>query len=177
MEKKNNNPEVFKLPLLILYLVHSVKKRNSHFLGRTKIQKLMYLFSLEINEDYNYTLHLFGPYSSYIESELNHAKNMSLIDENYYGDGYDYRSNDEQNEYLRYLSDKEKKLLDCISKKYSNFSAKELTVITTAIYIKNNFKEEDNNIVEEVYKLKKKDFSKDKIKEILKSKKIINTES
>lgn len=168
MEPKN----IFKGPALIAYLVKKLgEKYSNKQVGKTIIQKLIFLFLREINKDqtnlnYDFSLHHYGPFSSELAADLNFTENIDFIRVEWRSSlGY-FLKVGEDISFERHLTSNEKEKLNQIALKYGNFDVKELSILATALYIKDNFNTPTKNIPEIVRKLKA-DYSIEQINEIL----------
>ncbi|MBO8161466.1 MAG: hypothetical protein H0Z24_07495 [Thermosipho sp. (in: Bacteria)] len=166
--------KVIEGALLIFYLVKKLKEKYPEKqIGKTLIQKMMYLFGESSKKDFEYTMYHYGPYSFEISEYINLSENLNLIKVNWVPNkGYyiEPESNFEINGKL--TSEKLKKIEELIEK-FGHFSANELAIITTALYVKKNFGIEKNEeIIRTVLSLKPNN-EKDWIESILKKAKII----
>jgi len=142
---------------LIVYLIKKVKARYPEKqIGKTLVQKLMYLFEVKSKRDFDYTMYHYGPYSSKVENFLGIAKNLECIDISWHpGRGYFIEPKDDGRLNSLKISKEDKNVLDDIIEKYGAFSAKELSIIATAVYAKENFAITDSEkLVDAVLSLK-----------------------
>jgi len=160
---------------LIVYVIKKVKARYPEKqIGKTLVQKLMYLFEVKSKRDFGYTMYHYGPYSSKIETYLEMAKNLEYIDISWHTTrGYFIEPKDNDRLTSLKISERDKKILDYIVEKYGVFSAKELSIIATAVYAKENFAITDSEkLVDAVLSLKPEN-KKEWIQSLLKQAKII----
>jgi uncharacterized protein YwgA len=135
------NTNIFHGPALIYYLVKKKSEKDpSAQVGKTVIQKLFYLLSRQGVGNFDYSLYHYGPYSSQVSSELNFAENIGALSANWVPDrGYFISPVSSRQSLLRYLEEKEKTAIDEVVRKYGNYNAGDLSVITTALFLKENF--------------------------------------
>jgi len=75
--------EMLKGPAIIYYLVKQLKEKYpDKQVGKTVIQKLMYLFESKSNGDFEFTMYHYGPYSSKVGEYVNIAEVLGLIKQN-----------------------------------------------------------------------------------------------
>ncbi|MBN2373598.1 DUF4065 domain-containing protein [bacterium] len=160
---------LFKNTALISNLVKKISDEYPEKqIGKTVIQKMVYFIARKGVIDFEYTLYHYGPYSAQTSSELNFAKLIGALNINWIREkGFFIEPKNIPLEYD--LKDKEKKGIEEVVKKYGKYNAQELSVITTALYIKDNFEFcNQNNLIDAVQSLKpqfKKDWIKSKLKE------------
>lgn len=147
--------EILKYPVIIYYLVKKLKERNPEKqIGKTVLQKMMYLFEGRSNSDLGFTMYHYGPYSSEVEDYINLAEVLGLIKVDWKPEkGYFIEPNEPLN-LPSEVTSSEKEMIDNLVNKYGDFSAIELSIIATAIYIKDNFGIGDNEIIDTVLSLK-----------------------
>jgi uncharacterized protein YwgA len=172
--------ELFKRLATILFLVKKInEKYPSKQIGKTLIQKMMYLIKREGVVDYTYSMYHYGPFSNEVSSDLNlcEALGMLTIDWNI-DKGYIIKRKEDQSGkesiYEKELSNDDKNKIEKIVEEYGSFSTKELSIITTAIFLKEeeSIKSTDD-LVKIVFSLKP-DYSEDFIREILKKSRVIS---
>ncbi|MCC6156995.1 MAG: hypothetical protein IT350_03015 [Deltaproteobacteria bacterium] len=133
---------------LLSYVIHVVDRLRSRqgegeppaYLGRTKIQKIVYFLSLiGVPNTYRFLLHRFGPYSTEIQDDLDRLVSFEiLLDES--GDGrryYDYRSTNQSNELWRSFRVQIEPFQDRIDpfvEALAKLSDDDLEVVSTLVY-------------------------------------------
>ena len=140
---------------LIYWLVKKLEEKYpNRQIGKTKIQKLMYLLEEELNEDFEYTMYHYGPYSSEIAESLSTANMAGWLDLKWHIDkGYFISAKDISLPFS--IKDKEREIIEKIIDKYGDFSAVELSIIATAVYVRKNFEVGDSDeIIDIVLSLK-----------------------
>jgi len=148
---------ILKNAKLIYWITKKLEEKYpENQIGKTKIQKLMYLLEDKLNEDFGYTMYHYGPYSSEIAESMNIANANGWIDMEWHVDsGYSMHIKDISDPLE--IQDKEERAIEKIVNKYGNFKALELSIIATALYVKKNFGVDNpNDIIDIVLDLKPK---------------------
>lgn len=160
--------------LFLYYLVKKLKEKYPEKqIGKTLIQKMMYLLGESLKMDFEYTMYHYGPYSFKVSDFINISENLNLLrikwvpQHGYYIEPQDdVKINDE-------LEYEELKKIDEMVEKFGGFTANELAIITTALYIKKNFGiKNDEEIIETVLSLKPNN-KREWVENILKKAKVI----
>jgi len=150
--------EIFRGPSLIFHLVKIAKEKYSNKqVGKTVIQKLMYLYAVRSLEDFDYTMHHYGPYSSKVGEYINMAEALELVEVKWIPEkGYFIEPNKKGMDKLPVQIEEEKlRQLETVIDEFGGFTANELSIISTTIYVKNNFGISDpQKIIETVLSLK-----------------------
>jgi len=146
---------IFKCPALIGFLVKKLKEKHRK-VGKTIVQKMMYLLTREKIVDFKYTMYHYGPYSFEVAGELNFAKDTGIVDIQWDEmDGYyDITPGSKLNDFENLIEEKEKKAIEKIVEDFGRFNAIEISIIATALFIKDNFKVPNKELAEKVKKLK-----------------------
>jgi len=131
----------FEIPYDRYALIAEIAQR-SHSLGRTALQKHLYLLQalFEVDVRYDFTLYTYGPFTSEILSDLDVAEAMGAVSVSFNPSGYgayvikpgaDYeRIQSKAKPFLNTISDKlEKQFND-----FGSFTAKELELRATIVY-------------------------------------------
>ena len=152
---------------LIYWLIKKLEEKYpGQQIGKTKIQKLMYLLEDSLNEDFGYTMYHYGPYSNEIAESLNVANIIGWLDMEWHvGEGY-YISLKNPSSISEIQPDEETKINEVVEK-YGHFTALELSIITTAVYVKKNFDVNDPNEIIDIVLSLKPNNKKEWIKDIL----------
>ena len=169
-------PTHLRYPILITNLVKRIKDEHpDKSVGKTIIQKMIYLLSLEGIGDSHYSLHHYGPYSPQIADEIDYAEfndflSVKWIDEQGYfidvGNKFDLKEHHLETD----VEQKVKIIVD----KYSNYNAKDLSFIATARYLQTNFNINDpKEIVLKIHLMKPK-YSELEIKNVLEEAEVIS---
>lgn len=141
--------------------------------GKKMIQKLLYLIERKgVNLDLGYSIHYFGPYSSKLDNALHTLENMGVIEIDTSGMTHVIKPGenpigDEGNELAQDVQEKINYVIDHFLGK----SALELEAITTLDYAATQILDEtasDEDIIEQVIKIKGTKFSKEYLKKELK---------
>ena len=150
--------EMLQGPILVFHLVKMIKEKYPNKqVGKTVIQKLMYLFETRSHEDFDYTMYHYGPYSSKVGGYINRAEALGLIDVKWIPKkGYFIEPNKKGMDKLPIQIEEEKlRQLETVIDEFGGFTANELSIISTTIYVKNNFGISDpQKIIETVLSLK-----------------------
>lgn len=143
--------EMLRGPSLVYHLVKRLKERYpDKQIGKTIIQKLFFLIETksESDLDFDYTMYHYGPYSSQIGEYISLAEALDFINVKWTSEkGYFIEPLDPPKELLLDIKDLQnllniKKLQDLLEEvvdNYGKFTANELSIIATAIYIKKRF--------------------------------------
>jgi len=125
---------------------HSVKKLSERYpdsqIGKTIVQKTMYMLTREGVIDFNYSMYHYGPYSAQVSSEINFAENIGAVEIDWISDkGYFIKPKSDELEEV--LSEDDKQVIDRVIDKYGRFNAIELSIIATALFVEDNFEVND----------------------------------
>lgn len=159
---------MFRNSGLIGYLV---KRLNETYpgkqIGKTIIQKIMYLLSRSDVANFSFSMYHYGPYSSEVSGELNFAERNGIVDISWKdAEGYYINPTEKGQDFEHLLSDGEKRAVDDMVARFGKYKAIDLSLIATALYLKDNFDVEEDRLVEAVHNAKKK-FSPEYIRSIL----------
>jgi len=158
--RMGNGPEesMFRNSGLIGYLVKRLKEKYpSKQIGKTVIQKMMYLLSRSDVANFGFSMYHYGPYSSEVSGELNFAERNGIVDISWKdAEGYYINPTERVQNFEYLLSDGEKRVVDDLVARFGRFKAVDLSLIATALYLKDNFDVEDDRLVEAVHNAKKK---------------------
>lgn len=151
---------------------HSVKKLSEKYpdsqIGKTIVQKIMYMLTRERVIDFNYSMYHYGPYSSQVSSEINFAENLGAVEMDWISDkGYFIKPKSDELEGV--LSEDDMQAIDRVIDKYGRFNAVEISIIATALFVEDNFEVSDNEELIRVVASLKPQYGKDRIKNILNS--------
>lgn len=149
---------------------HSVKKLSEKYpdsqIGKTIVQKIMYMLTRERVIDFNYSMYHYGPYSSQVSSEINFAENLGAVEMDWISDkGYFIKPKSDELEGV--LSEGDKQAIDRVIDKYGGFNAIEISIIATALFVEDNFEVTDTEELVRVVTSLKPQYS-NRIKNILK---------
>lgn len=149
---------IFTYPTLLGYLLKRMEKSYpDKQIGKTIVQKMMYLLTREGIVDFNYSMYHYGPYSSEVSGELDFANSTGIIDINWIDDkGYFINSTQKLENFETRLTEKNKQVVDKFVKKFGRFNAIELSLIATAFFLKDNFNIPNERIAEVVHNAKPK---------------------
>lgn len=162
---------IFHDPTLISYVVKNIKETYPEKqISKTIIQKLVYLLSRKNVVDFDYSLYHYGPYSSQVSSELNFAEEIDFIvidwipEKGYFiSPGPMYSSK----QLLQNTKKAERDAINEVIQKYGAYNAVELSIITTALFLKENFGVNDKSKLVEVVSSLKPQYNKERISNLL----------
>ena len=167
--------EMLKGPSLVYHLVKRFKEKYPEKqIGKTIIQKLLFLMETASELDFGYTMYHYGPYSSQVGEYIGLAENLGFIS---------VKWNSNKGYFIEPLQPDENLLLDIgnlhdlldeIVGNYGQFTANKLSIIATAAYIKNKFGIESlEELIDAVLRIKPNN-SREWIKDVLLEGKVIN---
>lgn len=147
---------IFKNPTLIGYLVKRIEEEfPGKQIGKTVLQKMVYLLESNGICHFDYSMYHYGPYSSQVSGELNFAENNGIVEISWEEDkGYFIKPGEALDRLEDFLVDEEKERINEIVKKYGGFNAVELSLIATALFLKDNFNVSDNELAKAVHNIK-----------------------
>jgi uncharacterized protein YwgA len=156
---------IFKNPALIAHLVKRIQEKYpGKQIGKTIVQKMLYLLSRDGVLNVDYSMHYYGPYSQKIASEIDFAESTDIIEIKWVDNkGYFISSNTDK---FESIIEAEKNYVDVIVDRFGGFNAKELSIIATALYLRDNFEIDDTKIVDSVHNIKEQ-YSAQEIRSIL----------
>ena len=161
---------IFTYPTLLGYLLKRMEDGYpDKQIGKTIVQKMMYLLTREGTVDFNYSMYHYGPYSSEVSGELNFANSAGIVNINWVDDkGYFINSTQKLENFMNRLTDQDKQVVDELVNKFGKFNAIQLSLIATAFFLKDNFNVSDVRLAEVVHDAKPK-YSHGYIKTVLQS--------
>lgn len=167
--------EMLKGPSLMYYLVKKLKEKYPNKqIGKTIIQKLLFLLETRSDLDFDYTLYHHGPYSSQIGEYIDLAEALDFISIRWDSKKGYFIEPFKPDENLLYDIKDLQNLIKEIVEDYGKFTANELSIIATAIYIKNKFNiKSSEELINTVWQAKPNN-RKDWIEKILMEGKVIN---
>lgn len=147
---------IFKNPTLIGYLVRRIgAEYPGEQVGKTVLQKMMYLLSRKKIVNFDYSMYHYGPYSSEVSGELNFAENTGIVEVKWIENkGYFIETTPKIEKFEHLLTEKEKQGINEIVKRFGSFNAIELSIIATAFFLKDNFEVQDTKLVSVIQKIK-----------------------
>jgi uncharacterized protein YwgA len=160
---------IFKGPAFITHLVKTIsEKYPDKQVGKTVIQKLLFLLTREGVVDFDYSMYHYGPYSAQAFIELNFAEDIGAVEVVWVQNrGYFIKPKDTSLE--RLLDEEEKAVINRIAEKYGTFNATELSIITTALFVRDYFGVVDDEEIVQVVASLKPQYRRDRIGDILKN--------
>ncbi len=158
---------------MISHLVKTIsEKYPEKQVGKTFIQKMVYLLAREGTADFDYSMYHYGPYSGQVSEELGFSENIGAVEIDWAPHkGYFIKSKDTSWE--QYLNESDKRVIDEIVNKYGEFGAIELSIITTTLFIQDNFAVKDKNELIHVVASLKSQHTEAGIDDILKKARVI----
>ena len=147
---------IFKNPAIIGSLVESLLTRDpSKQVGKTVVQKMMYLLSREGAVNFDYSMYHYGPYSAEVAGELNFAESAGIVEMKWVDEqGYFIKKGRNLTRFSSLITGDQKKAVDKLVDTHVQFNATELSIITTAFFLKDNFKVPDARLAKVVHDLK-----------------------
>ncbi len=147
---------IFKNPAIIGYLIKRLHEEHANKqIGKTFVQKMLYLLSREGVVDFDYSMYHYGPYSAGAASELNFAENRGLITIKWVdGAGYFVETTPELEKFEKLIQEEEKSVINKLIGKYGDFNAVDLSLLATAYFMKDNFNTPDAELAETIHNLK-----------------------
>jgi len=145
-------------------------------IGKTIIQKMMYFLERKLNADFKFSMYHYGPYSELVDIYLNFLESREILDIKWHSKtGYSISIKKEQEakeivkNFEKIVSDNEKRAIQDVVDKYGVLKppVAKLSIIATALFIKNNFGVKDDEVVN-VIKSIKPQYSDDYIRKTLK---------
>jgi uncharacterized protein YwgA len=178
VEKNNERKKAesaFKNAAFIGYLVKKLKQQSKRQVGKTKIQKLVYLLTREGIADFDYSMHYYGPYSTKVAEELSIAEKAEIIQSRQNGEnrGFFLSVDEEKEGKFEYLlKDDEMAGIDAIVDKFGRFDAKELSIISTYHFLNASSDLTQEELVIEIHKIK--NYREQDIRRVLERAAILN---
>jgi uncharacterized protein YwgA len=148
---------ITKGPAIISYLIKNLHKSDPQKqIGKTVVQKLIFLTTRNHVGDYEYALYHYGPYSGGVSSDLQYTTQLGALEINWNPDKGYFITPKSTESLEKELSPEEKTQINEIIEKYGKFNAIELSLIATAMFIidKGNFHGPKENLVKIVKLLK-----------------------
>lgn len=147
---------IFEYPALIGYLVKRLlEKHPNKQVGKTLVQKMIYLLSREGVVDFDYSMYHYGPYSSEVAGESDFAESAGIIDVTWKEKkGYFIKSSSNLATFDLGPNKKKKQAVDKLVEKYGHFNAIELSIITTAYFLRDDFGVPEGKLAEVVHDVK-----------------------
>jgi len=149
---------IFEIPALICYLVKRLlTKHPDKQVGKTIVQKMMYLLSRQGIVDFDYSMYHYGPYSSEVEGELNFAESAEIVEIKWVDEqGYYIKPGPNLSSFESLVTKDQRYAIDDLIDQYGHFNAIELSLITTAFFLKDDFGVPERRLAEVVHNVKPK---------------------
>jgi len=159
---------------LVGYLVNRLReKEEEKQIGKTVVQKMIYLMSMESDMDFDYSMYHYGPFSKHTAGALDLAKKYGFVKMEWVPEkGYFIEPLEKFSEEA--LDEESKDSIDRVVDRYGKYSAIELSIIATGVYVKTNFDYGDGEELVETVSSLKSDHDKDWIREILEEEGVID---
>jgi len=159
---------LYKKPALIGYMIKCLKeKAPEKQVGKTFIQKIIYLLTKDSDLDFHYALYHYGPYSFELSHELGFARDSGLVKIDWRDDeGYFLSTTKEMDKYNDLLSEEEKNKIEKLAYEYLQFNAKELSIVATAYFLLDHNNIDKSKLTDLINQIKPY-ISKEDIREIL----------
>lgn len=162
---------------LVGYLVKKLRERDENKqIGKTVVQKMIYLFGLESDTSFGYSMHHYGPFSKSAASALDLAKKHELVEIEWKPEkGYFIEPTGKVSE--KDVDDETKEALDRVVEKFGGYSAIELSIIATGFYVKRNFEYGSEGELVKTVSSMKPEHQRDWIEDLLSKEGIIGRSS
>ncbi len=150
---KMNAKSIFKNPALTGYLVKKInEKYPGKQVGKTIIQRMMYLLTRSKTVDFDYSMYYYGPFSSEVSGELNFAQDSGIIQIEWVDKkGYFINATTKLNDFDSLITDEEKSAIENITEKFGDFNAIDMSIIASAFFLKDNFGVSDTELVDVIH--------------------------
>jgi uncharacterized protein YwgA len=154
----NHEDSIFRASGLIGYLI---KKLNEDYpdqqVGKTVVQKMVYLLSRKNIAKFDFSMYHYGPYSSELSAELSFIEKNGIIEITWKdNEGYFIKPTNDSERFLSLINSDERKAIDETVNQFGKFKAIDLSLIATALYLKDNFGVEDSKLADAVHNAKKR---------------------
>ncbi len=158
---------------LIAYFVKRLRKKDEDMqIGKTVIQKMVYLFGLNSGRDFDYSMYHYGPFSKQVAWLLDLAQKNGYVDISWNSDkGYFIEPSGDIPEDI--LDNDIKRDADAVIDRYGGYNAIDLSLIATGLYVKNNFDHESEEKLVDIVLSFKSDYGEERIRELLIKEEII----
>lgn len=154
--------KAFKGVALVYFLIKKLREKYPDVqIGKTVVQKMSYLLERERRYDFGFSMYHYGPYSAQVSNYLDLAESLGLLKITWKPEkGYFIEPIrvDETNRIYQTLEDNinqgDLEKIDQIVENYGKLDplAIKLSIVATALYIKENFNVSDNNEIVEIVK-------------------------
>ena len=123
----------------LVYLVDMLKEVSSQ-VGKTVVQKMMFLLDKKGVVNYDYSLYHYGPYSPAVENDLNYVKFLNGVEIDWIKNkGYFIKPSSSAASLEGSLSDGEKGVIDGVVANFGKMMAKDLSLLATILYFWDRF--------------------------------------
>jgi|GEM_PF-573656 uncharacterized protein YwgA len=159
MQFGDGEKPMFKYPAMIGYLVKALRDKHpeEEQIGKTKIQKILFLLTRKHIVDFDYSMHYYGPYSPEVSNELLVAETAGIIQSKWKDDkGFFIEKGPNEKKFEEEIEKDEISAIDEIVEVFGKYNAKKFTILATLLFLndkKGFFSKED--LVEEVHRIKK----------------------
>ena len=162
---------IFHNPTLISYVVKTMKETYPDAqVGKTVIQNLVYFLSRKGVCDFDYSLYHSGPHSSQVSIELNFAEEIGAVAIDWIPDkGYFISPGTMCSSKLLFQNTEktERDVIDEVVQEYGAYNAIEISIIATALFLKENFGVNDQSNLEDVVLSLRPQYNKTRISDLL----------
>lgn len=162
---------IFHNPTLISYVVKTMKEMYPDAqVGKTVIQNLIYLISRKGVCDFDYSLYHYGPHSSQVSNELNFAEEIGAIAIDWIPErGYFIFPGPmcSPKLLLQNTKETERDVVNEVVQEYGAYNAIELSIIATALFLKENFGVNDGGNLVEVVSSLRPEYSRERTSDLL----------
>ena len=138
----------------LVYLVDKLKDVSPQ-VGKTVVQKMMFLLDKKGVVNYDYSLYHYGPYSPAVENDLNYVEFLDGVEIHWVkNEGYFITSGSSAASLEESLSVEEKGAIDEIVKNFGQMRAKDLSLLATVLYFWNRFEGDVDGLITAVKSVK-----------------------
>jgi uncharacterized protein YwgA len=160
--------QLYEGPAVVAFLVSKLREQYPDSqVGKTAIQKMLYLLSREHVVDFDYTLFHYGPFSFEAASALDFAAGLGLVTTEWVPErGYNIAVTGSAADYFKFVSAKAKRAAEKAVEKFGGLLAIELSIMATALYLKDELGIPPAQLASQIHAIKPQ-FSKYRIQKVL----------
>lgn len=129
------------------------RQRNSNRLGKTALQKLLYLLQEVYGVDlgYRFELYTYGPYEAGVMRDVDYAKSLELLSIDYdYNNGYNITPGPKAqslDDYKEFINSKHGSLFDQLFDQFGSKNARQLELSATLVLLAKDDPDCDNDVI------------------------------
>lgn len=138
----------------LVYMVDGLEGVSPQ-VGKTVVQKMMFLLDKKGVVNYDYSLYHYGPYSPAVESDLNYAEFLDGVEIHWiHNEGYFITPGSSAASLEDSLSVEEKGAIDGVVKNFGQMRALDLSLLATALYFWDRFEGDTDGLTMAVKSVK-----------------------